>query len=805
MPVSDSEISGHCLIAWIENAIPFYTASWEDVDRLEACQRLALGIQTAMKNHDIATMELKIPLLLGRLDLYNCRWNTLLGQAMDTNNYSDLEEILSGTSKSRSTVHEDFIQGYEGAAAAWLHKALIRAREGLNMYPIDDQAAILPIIQTSGSGKSRAVLQLTTKELGLVLCTRKPSDIHLAPPPDKQVYEDLVIPKERDLETEKILVASWLAAACEEMVAFYQPRRGALTWDAFVTSMGSILHNNIVNNFQLVSGMSPSTSEESVLNSNGPSVLPQPMNSARENLLDRIATKKREYFRELDETNQYRNETKLITWLQEKISRIERLLANEQSACMFIAFDEAATMGSRLLVLRDLMRRLHQNKFWILLLDTNNFLSTLADASDLEPFVHFPQDLFLGDLSEICQAKTVKIDKIYDLLPFMGRACWRDRRYHPGKPSHIGHPHLSLPRVMDKLLNHDLTGSRKAKMSLATEVLAQTNRLVGIMSQRIPLEFVGGRGLRSLTGARGGVVSSFAPSEPALSLAATHLFRHQPIAMWDMAIKTLGSRMSYLKDAGEKGEELARLMISVAVDQAATRSQANVGTIQRYSNGDSNWPRHLKPVKFSTFLQELYGLDVDATGEERNRYVNFTHFARTNVNINTDNAMDILKLGVIRQCAWMSNQQGFDIFVPTFLLDKNNEIDFDSLSYVAIQTKFGKSAAAAVDWKNDLAPFVRVTPQREEKLHWNIWLDLGIEKLSQDQWFDRKRKKWLGCLYMATMPSFPCFSKLSLQSQQILTGISTKARPDIQLPAYQEAHNNHRFYYGKRIDIVDKA
>jgi hypothetical protein len=37
--------------------------------------------------------------------------------------------------------------------------------------------------------------------------------------------------------------------------------------------------------------------------------------------------------------------------------------------------------------------------------------------------------------------------------------------------------------------------------------------------------------MQSLTDARGGVVSLFAPSEPAVLFATTHLFQYQSIAM----------------------------------------------------------------------------------------------------------------------------------------------------------------------------------------------------------------------------------------------------------------------------------
>jgi hypothetical protein len=54
-----------------------------------------------------------------------------------------------------------------------------------------------------------------------------------------------------------------------------------------------------------------------------------------------------------------------------------------------------------------------------------------------------------------------------------------------------------------------------------------------------------------------------------------------------------------------------------------------------------------------------------------------------------------------RQYAWMgtSNQPELDVFVTTFLLEKKNEIEF------------GKSAAAAMDWKDNLVPIMRVTLQ----------------------------------------------------------------------------------------------
>jgi len=151
------------------------------------------------------------------------------------------------------TVH-DFQRVYRGDGMLHLRDHLIRL--GKNYQPTRHYARVVPIIQSSGSGKSKTAVELAQVELGVLICLRtSPRELKAVsqPPRDKWVV-DWLLPSERGPKSspsessdtsdasDSLKIKIWLNAFASEIVSFYRELWGSLESEPWPTN-DSVSHD----------------------------------------------------------------------------------------------------------------------------------------------------------------------------------------------------------------------------------------------------------------------------------------------------------------------------------------------------------------------------------------------------------------------------------------------------------------------------------------------------------------------------------------------------------------------------------
>jgi hypothetical protein len=290
---------------------------------------------------------------------------------------------------------------------------------------------VFAILQSSGTGKTRAVMQLCHKRLGLYTCIRHnpmmasgnstSADLRKsAPNQDQEVYKHLVPEgvrtrhRHRDADDDDegfentgqalIAVASWLWAFATEFAGFIKEQNPELDdcWASFVQRTSAVLMNDITPGFRLTpesAGMKKPLTKG---------------RSRRDALLLRIRQSAVEQAIVLEKLRRSTGEElnrALAESLREPFEALEDLIKDEYC---FLAIDEAISMTkTRLTELRRLLSFYPFPKFRVLLLDTNHKVVELTDIEDSSsfrvpalrtklhklilppPFTAMPQDVFL--------------------------------------------------------------------------------------------------------------------------------------------------------------------------------------------------------------------------------------------------------------------------------------------------------------------------------------------------------------------------------------------------------------------------
>ena len=170
-------------------------------------------------------------------------------------------------SPRQEAVHQNFNQEYKGDAVDRLRQALRKQNTAYNgPAGSGNFGPVLVLLQSSGTGKTRAAVQLCSKELGMVACvrTRLRDVVSSAPPPDEAVYRSLVmnmLPGENEV-TATLYVGAWLVAYVAEFLELCQREilivtagqgiRSSEDWSAFVEHIARLLTDGIVRGFVTV-------------------------------------------------------------------------------------------------------------------------------------------------------------------------------------------------------------------------------------------------------------------------------------------------------------------------------------------------------------------------------------------------------------------------------------------------------------------------------------------------------------------------------------------------------------------------
>lgn len=406
---------------------------------------------------------------------------------------------------------KDFTRGLLGSGVQNLDHR-IRALEGKvdndgtkstsNIY-----ARVLAILQSSGSGKSRTALGLTEHRLGMLVCVRrtasKKASWQSLPPTDDSVFKAIVpeiATSARDtgdyrLIAGTVILARWLEAFAEQFTKFtafnkaaYKGTSNQVETSTFVAYQAAQLLNDIVPGFR--TGNSPKNS----------GFLKAGVKTPRAQLLDdidRCFEKSEQDWKdhvrrggpvENEEGNKDNGrpsgEGDLLVCTQICATRLQPLfikltdLLDGDDQYMFLAIDEASSLGERLPLLRRLLSYMKVPRFWVLLMDTDLKVSGISEATAADrsarlrdeslrlpsPFVRLPQDLYLLKPSGADHVlaynallykgqKTFTFEELALLLPKMGKPLWSGGSFQSQEGVQVGGVALSL--VFAKLLGSD--------------------------------------------------------------------------------------------------------------------------------------------------------------------------------------------------------------------------------------------------------------------------------------------------------------------------------------------------------------
>ncbi|SPO27215.1 uncharacterized protein UTRI_10332 [Ustilago trichophora] len=115
-----------------------------------------------------------------------------------------------------SRVRSNFLLPFHGRLVHMLQAYILNANDYIHRHPMHVYSKCFPILQSSGTGKSRLAVQLSAYQAGFVVCTRPPRpysarDRICFPPNDDSVY-DFLSPIDSDAFQHHRRIACWLGA-----------------------------------------------------------------------------------------------------------------------------------------------------------------------------------------------------------------------------------------------------------------------------------------------------------------------------------------------------------------------------------------------------------------------------------------------------------------------------------------------------------------------------------------------------------------------------------------------------------------
>jgi hypothetical protein len=416
-----------------------------------------------------------------------------------------------------SPTAQDFSQGFLGSGVDDLQHRIRSLEQQIASNGSRSGAAyarVMPIIQSSGTGKSRTTLGLMEKELGLMVCIRarvEGSTVRQSlPDVDTSVFQAIVTSHGNFISSQiatpstsadtrvisnlaetslgdadpaliegTIILARWLEAFAEQFAVFTRRTKQKFLdkQDTYFDSLNFIafqaaeILDNIVPGYR-TKGSPPNSG---FLDKGGSA--PKP----REQLLEDIS----EQFRGSESSWHTYVKNQLLEpildddripsgcssviqcsvicadRLKTKFAELTELLS-ESDRFAFLAIDEAGSLGQRLPLLRRLMSFLSAPRFWVLLLDTNNRVSELAGYAARTPSSRLRDDSLRlvspfirlrHDIHLLTQAKSKTVPS-YDDVVLEGKKCLSHAQLLTFLPK------MGRPLWNDRWLKHSGPGIR---------------------------------------------------------------------------------------------------------------------------------------------------------------------------------------------------------------------------------------------------------------------------------------------------------------------------------------------------------
>jgi hypothetical protein len=437
----------------------------------------------------------------------------------------------------------DFSQQFLGQGVHYLHRHILGVREAFNYQT--HYAPIIPIIQSSGTGKSKTAVQLAQLELGFFTCVRTHSENVSEPKCDDLAVPWLNSPRRvesaesRNADVDKAgsdhlatlspktfrketdwkyryahRVAMWILFFAEELSQYHGQKWLALYGEEIENPVDvstpvqmerwNGFKNAVARELSPVSGGTPE----------------------RTALLASIDTKcqteliiweKIHHQAPLESQSgpvtNYRNGSALRALISRAVGswrKLESILPSNGNDFFHLTIDECGQMGiDNLTCLQSQFNSMELERSFILLIDTNTQISMLAgdegysaslrklggELIPCEPFSFLPQDLGMithrDAFLKICEGSdpSRSYESLEKYLPLMGRPLWADswlrgRLIKDGRPPSSQFAGVDLEAVRRKLSGPAYT----------VDPLESSNAIIAFLTQRLPLKMSGYQG-----------------------------------------------------------------------------------------------------------------------------------------------------------------------------------------------------------------------------------------------------------------------------------------------------------------------
>ncbi|KAG7527382.1 hypothetical protein FFLO_06993 [Filobasidium floriforme] len=682
-------------------------------------------------------------------------------------------------------LEEDFSRPYVGSADQILHGVLSAFSKSKASY-----AAVFPILQSSGVGKTRTVVKLTDHAPGILLCIREPEApnwFSSLPEQDKPIYKFLKLPyptmpkalaKKREsrwIEWSKHLRFALLLAATVRLfrerfnetvktLKISAAKPNNYEWSRIVERLRSEFTDGIVAGYR--SPTSTSHTNPKLDESSNMSETSKVASPSRSSLIRSIAMLAQEFeagsgkFGYIEPPAEvYFNageahfRISVMRALAPLVASIEENLeatsASEPFRYFHVALDEFDGFSDLLTPATRVMSLLTDSPLRLLLTGMNtklahvtrptvvpsSFRMTTGEKRPCQPHLVISHDIQLiqEDTYKHYRAflqgeKQLTHSEMLDLIRYMGRPLWNGKVYQAGQGDDSSVAGIGLSHVV-------------RKMGCKPE--ADENEILALAMSRLPLHVVGLQGLentesfiqtqikqhlRCITGfaSHGDIVYTNVPSEPIMSLAAawrqrTHAYKgtgetlEAPFAYWNQAVQLIRDRQhTGVLSLGENGETYIWLIMTIAMDQAASRLPPDPAYASRLPQ--------LNLVNLGQFLDSFYGKQQLPPAYEDwklESWVNVTHFVRLGRKFTSKepftkrHLLELYSRGAA--AVGVPNQGDWDILFPAYLgginrPGPNDKVDPSKLCFVLIQIKVnGKVGFAAME-KINFAKTIQVEP-----------------------------------------------------------------------------------------------
>ncbi|SPO29338.1 uncharacterized protein UTRI_06287 [Ustilago trichophora] len=456
-------------------------------------------------------------------------------------------------------VRSDFALPFFGHLDSVLQANIVNANNYIDQHPNLVYSKSFPILQSSGTGKSKLAVQLSASHPGFLVCTRSPgTELQVSfPPNDKSVYDFLSKQYASSLQAHK-RVACWLAAYFDVLATAlthrmrdsncfkhvdsqrYHPtvKRGHdvnLCWQTVVFQLALAIHDgpDFIQNYSFdqvaplgakcpksqLGFESPTSADKSLertddrLNwkqiDDGP-VQPEPAAASTSTSALTSGSPARPLTEQAIAMHYARR------YMQTPLRRLERLLPDKllKTHFFFLAIDEILPIAHTLPILRRLWREAQPASTWLMLIDTDSQVAPLAgiqvrkasarlDTQDdllvIPPFVKLGFDAVIKHRIESCRGDfyqgRLTFGQLLEMLSCFGRPLWSTNLYRS-----VDEPtRPNIKNILAKLLadqHFPDAWPRATEHDLRNADSIPFKALMAIVEQRLPLHFVGHQGAR---------------------------------------------------------------------------------------------------------------------------------------------------------------------------------------------------------------------------------------------------------------------------------------------------------------------